>query len=787
MSDSAPKSSNQSSGAVSIPAKIGRYEILDKVGSGRMGTVYRATDPFIGRFLAIKTFRVDLPSGPQRDRFLQRFFHEARISGGLAHPNIVTLFDVGELDGLPYLVFEHVEGPTLEVAIARVGRLDPVETIRIVEQAATALDFAHTHGVVHRDIRPPNIILGNDKRVRVADFGIARVEGSQLTQLGEILGTPAYMSPEQVRGHELTAESDLFSLAICAYEMLSGHRPFVGNTQAELLDAIVYAPPTEPKALRALGIPSRDFMFVFERALAKDPSHRFADGASFARALKSCLGMVVTDDEPPLVAKIAVPEFKPKPAAVPAPSAPIPPPAVAPSSRLIGVVAPPARPSGLEGLSSPGPADLVVGPTGNIAISAADATMLGSAEDDDLPETIRLPRLPASSFTPKAETELPPTRDMERPSVSALQPAPSTSGSVTLAGPPLSSRTASKVEPVAKSEDKTMVISEPASVAVGKMPPRADGRGNSEDPTMVRPESASPVTAKPRTSPEPPAKSEDKTMVMPESERAAVARAGALSATVADTHGRKALPDPTQSPADKTMVMTDSEKAAAARMKPTDRSPSRPAQPAGPPKPAMPPYAPMKTGAVQRPANLPSPLSTAPPPPSLRTGAIQRPGSQPSAPPAPFLLPPPVEEPSAGRRILLALLVVGALVALILGGVMYNRAGTAGSSASQEKWNDLPVYLEQDVTKSPLGYSQEMPKPKMEPGHVVSVTLSWIVTPDGRVDDPKIIESAAKEIDELMLEAVRKWRYEPAEKDGKTVPVRVKRKYTFGQRASEGS
>ena len=326
MSDSAPRHPNPSSTISSIPAKIGRYEVLDKVGSGRTGTVYRATDPFIGRQLAIKTFRLDLAPGPQRDRFLQRFYYEARISGGLAHPNIVTLFDVGEMDGLPYLVFEHVEGPTLDVAIARLGRLDSTETIRIVEQIASALDFAHAHGVVHRDIRPPNIILGNDKRVRVADFGIARLEGSHLTQLGEILGTPAYMSPEQIRGYELTAESDLFALAICAYEMLSGHRPFVGATQAELLDAIVNAPPAEPKELRAMGIPSRDFMFVFERALAKDPSHRFTDGASFSRALKSCLGMAIQDEEPPLVAKIAVPEFKPKATPTPPPAPPPPPP-----------------------------------------------------------------------------------------------------------------------------------------------------------------------------------------------------------------------------------------------------------------------------------------------------------------------------------------------------------------------------------------------------------------------------------------------------------------------------
>ena len=130
-----------------VSTQIGRYDVVEKLGSGSTGTVYRATDPFIGRILAIKTFRVDLQPGPQRDRFLQRFYHEARISGGLSHPNIVALFDVGEIDGLPYLVFEHIEGPTLDVALARQGRLDSNETTRVVEQTASALDFAHADGV----------------------------------------------------------------------------------------------------------------------------------------------------------------------------------------------------------------------------------------------------------------------------------------------------------------------------------------------------------------------------------------------------------------------------------------------------------------------------------------------------------------------------------------------------------------------------------------------------------------------------------------------------------------
>ncbi|MEO6402822.1 MAG: serine/threonine-protein kinase, partial [Vicinamibacteria bacterium] len=408
MSDTGSKSIPPSDGTTKIPAKIGRYEIFEKVGSGRTGTVYRASDPLIGRVLAIKTFRVDLTPGPMRDTFLQRFYHEARISGGLSHPNIVALFDVGEEDGLPYLVFEHVEGPTLDVALARAGRLDSAETIRVVEQTAAALDFAHARGIVHRDIRPANIILANDKRVRIADFGIARVEGSQLTQHGEVLGTPAYMSPEQIRGHELTAETDLFSLAVCAYEMLSGNRPFVGKTQPELLEALVYSPPTEPKELRALGIPSREFMFVFERALAKDPAHRFADAGSFARALKSCLG-VAPGDESAHVSRIAIPD-PPRAARrqIFPPVAPPPTPASDPSADATFVSKSPEPEelastlgfdSGLNGKQMATVAAAMSSQASSApnsgfppSDSSAEATMVSGAQDFELPSTYRMSR-----------------------------------------------------------------------------------------------------------------------------------------------------------------------------------------------------------------------------------------------------------------------------------------------------------------------------------------------------------------------------------------------------------
>ncbi len=701
MSDSVPKTPAPNEGASRFPAKIGRYDVVEKLGSGSTGTVYRATDPFIGRVLAIKTFRVDLPQGPLRDRFLQRFYHEARISGGLSHPNIVALFDVGEMDGLPYLVFEHVDGPTLDVALARAGRLDSGETIRVVEQTAAALDFAHAKGIVHRDIRPANIILANDKRVRIADFGIARVEGSQLTQHGEVLGTPAYMSPEQIRGQELSVSSDLFSLAVCAYEMLSGHRPFVGKTQPELLEALVYSPPAEPKELRALGIPSRDFMFVFERALAKDPSHRFADAASFARALKSVLGVVAPGEESLPVSRIAVPEAPPpfRRAILP----PVAPPPPVPHFDTAVTVSLPATAAGPKPSPS-ADATLVSNHTGEPGSGniSEDPTLISPTVGFDQGLNAKKMALPADAtmVTPGQDTELPATQ--QRLSRQAVENLLSKSA-------PFQSATggASPTPPL----QKTLPASE--------KPPSSPSASAIED---LLPPTREMLKLTPR------------------------------SQDPSSTASQPGLP---KGAADKTIIMTEGEKAAAAQLR--DRSASR-----------------IPTGA----AAIPRP---SPPPQQARP--------TPSRPPTLATMPPPAAmapRSSLVPKILLGAMFLLTIFALALAVLFWGKAGKSAPQAV-EMWNNLPVYQEADVERSPLLLSHEVPKPKLEPGRVVSVTVSWIVTPEGLVDDPKIETSASPEIDAFVLEGIRKWRYEPGQKDGKTVPVRVLRKYTFGQRSrSEG-
>ncbi len=742
-----------------IPAKIGRYDVLGKLGSGRTGTVYRATDPFIGRALAIKTFRVDLEPGPQRDRYLQRFYHEARISGGLSHPNIVALFDVGEMDGLPYLVFEHVECPTLDVALARAGRLDSAETIRVVEQVALALDFAHSRGIVHRDIRPANIILAADTRVRVAEFGIARIEGSQLTQHGEILGTPAYMSPEQIRGRELSASSDLFSLAVCAYEMLSGQRPFKGESQVELLEALVHAPPEEPKALRSLGIPSREFMFVFERALAKEPSHRFADASSFARALKSCLG-VVGGEAPLKVTPIAIPDPLPSPPRQLLPPTAPPPPPVRPPAP-VPIVTPPPAPDP-RAMDTSATAEIDLQATGIPLPSSADATLVsssfepGSFERGPAAEVPAAPEEPPRASPPRPD----PAPDVEPPvSAAPPPPAPSPSAEATLismVGFGEVTRAKPAADPDATDADGP-ATNRLSREAVEALLTRAAPRP--EIPASPRPET--PVLQKtiPSSADAPVAEAptEIENLVSPTSEMTALnlplldEPAAPSPPTPAETlYGDQSPAGQSSSAEDKTVMMTAAERSTARdRPFPTPR----------------------------RPATGPAVAKPTPPAP---TRAMPRP-----APPAPRMRMPP--RPTLAPKLLLAGLGLLTLFAIGLGAMFMLRA-TRGTAPQAEMWNNLPVYPESQADKSPILFSHENPQPVLEPGRVVSVTLSWIVTPEGLVDDPKIVVSASPEIDAFVTEGVRKWRYEPGQKDGKTVPIRVLRKYTFGQRSgSEGS
>ena len=274
-----------------IPQTIGRYQVQDSIGYGAMGAVYKAFDPLIKRTLAIKTIRLDIPrQSPQYKSFIERFYHEARISGTLSHPNIVTLFDIGEEAGIPYLAMEFVEGETISSILERGIRFPPEKVIGLISQIASAVDYAHSKGVIHRDIKPSNLILYEGERVKVTDFGIAKLVSAEITHSGTLLGTPSYMSPEQAMGDKLDGRSDIFSLGVCAFEMLSGEQPFPGTNVTSILYKLVHVDPIEPANLEMNGLVPQKWHEVFGKVLAKRPDDRYQTATDFVQDLEYCLG-----------------------------------------------------------------------------------------------------------------------------------------------------------------------------------------------------------------------------------------------------------------------------------------------------------------------------------------------------------------------------------------------------------------------------------------------------------------------------------------------------------------
>jgi len=267
--------------------RLGRYQIREIIGEGAMACVYKAFDPEINRALAIKLLKAQLRlDGEYRNRFLR----EAKGAGVLSHPNIVTVFDVGEDQGHPYIAMELVEGDTLAEEIKGHKPLTTREIVEIGIQLTRALDYAHKKGIIHRDVKPGNIMrLTDTNTIKVADFGICRIDGSeatdatQQTQIGNVLGTPHYMSPEQVIGEKVDSRSDLFSAGVVLYQLLTGHLPFEGDTLISVAYKITKTdPPSLDKVRSDLPLSLRR---VIERALKKQPDKRFQTGEEFAQAL----------------------------------------------------------------------------------------------------------------------------------------------------------------------------------------------------------------------------------------------------------------------------------------------------------------------------------------------------------------------------------------------------------------------------------------------------------------------------------------------------------------------
>jgi serine/threonine-protein kinase len=401
-----------------IPPKIDRYEIVAPIGYGAMGAVYKAFDPIIKRPVAVKTIRLDVPpSSPDYRAFLERFTIEARTAGRLSHPNIVTLYDVGHTEEkIPWLAMEYVDGETV-AELLHGEKLKPEVVISLVSQIAAAIDYAHGEGVVHRDIKPSNVIVYSGEKVKVTDFGIAKLMDADATHSGLMMGTPSYMSPEQAMGEDLDGSTDIFSLGVVAFEMLSGQQPFPGNNVTSILYKLVHSDPIHPDNLEVLGLLPDKWHEVFSRVLAKSPSERYPTAAAFVQNLELCLGSwfgalegeTVILREPVLapaeLARASSPDF----------------------DETISVP-PPVTPRGVdsdETLVASGP----LGPSGRSGTVSIETTT------DTIPAAFRAP----SSVTESDETIAAPAPDIERTLYAGpgVEPGASAAGDETvIEGPP---------------------------------------------------------------------------------------------------------------------------------------------------------------------------------------------------------------------------------------------------------------------------------------------------------------------------------------------------------------
>ena len=263
----------------------GRYRLVELLGQGGMATIYRARDAQLDRDVAVKLLRPEFGRDPD---FLARFRDEAKAAASLSHPNIVAVFDFGEEQSDPYIVMELIDGQDLSSILRENGALPPRQAARVSAEVAKALQAAHVRGIVHRDVKPSNILVGRDGRVKVADFGIARaLDDSQLTLPGVTMGSVHYFSPEQARGEPATQASDIYSLGIVLYESLTGQRPFSGDGAAAVALARLTTTPPRPSAIRP-GVPAA-LDQVVQRAMALDPAARYASAASMASALEGWL------------------------------------------------------------------------------------------------------------------------------------------------------------------------------------------------------------------------------------------------------------------------------------------------------------------------------------------------------------------------------------------------------------------------------------------------------------------------------------------------------------------
>src|SRR5437764_5837010 len=260
----------------------GRYKVLSRLGSGGMADVFLCQDQQLGRNVALKLLHRRFAEDPD---FVERFRREAQAAAGLQHPNVVGVYDRGDYDGTYYIAMEYLPGRSLKQLIRQEAPLDPLRAIDIAIQILRAARFAHRRGVIHRDLKPHNVIVDDSDQAKVTDFGIARAGASDMTETGSIMGTAQYLSPEQAQGHSVSAPSDLYSIGVVLYEMLTARVPFEGESAVTIALKQVSEAPTPPRALNPAVSPALEAVVL--RALEKDPARRFADADEFIGALEN--------------------------------------------------------------------------------------------------------------------------------------------------------------------------------------------------------------------------------------------------------------------------------------------------------------------------------------------------------------------------------------------------------------------------------------------------------------------------------------------------------------------
>ena len=304
---------------------LGKYQVRSVIGRGAMGTVLEAWDPVIDRRVAIKTVKLPGAQDAEMEEELLRFRREAQAAGRLSHPNIVGVYDYGETDDLAYIVMEFVDGQSVKAALDGQQRFAPAAIQRLMTDLLSGLEYSHGAGVIHRDIKPANLMLTKSGQAKIADFGIARIESSSMTQAGTVLGTPAYMSPEQFRGETVDLRTDVYSSGVLLYQLLTGERPFEGNLSSIMHKALTIEPPP-PSVLSSAAPTALDA--VVARAMAKRPDDRFASAAAFMAAIDAAMAAPIAAADtdatvfarpvpPPLAAEAPPKQVPPKSSKLP--------------------------------------------------------------------------------------------------------------------------------------------------------------------------------------------------------------------------------------------------------------------------------------------------------------------------------------------------------------------------------------------------------------------------------------------------------------------------------------